>query len=96
MMILITYDINTENENGKSRLRKIAKECLNYGQRVQNSVFECLISLKDLTALKNRLEKIMNKKQDSIRFYSLGDNWKRKISCSGVNNIYDPEGVLIV
>ena len=96
MMILITYDVNTETSGGKTRLRKIAKECINYGQRVQNSVFECLLSPKDFQELKNKLEKIINKDLDSIRYYFLGDNWKNKVKHFGKNNLYDPEGVIIV
>lgn len=96
MMVLITYDVNTETQGGKNRLRKIAKQCLNFGQRVQNSVFECLISPRDFTALKNQIEKIMDKKQDSIRYYFLGNNWKSKVDHSGKNETYDPEGPLII
>lgn len=77
MMVLVTYDVNTTTAEGRRRLRKVAKICVNCGQRVQNSVFECLVDPTQFKMLHNNLEKIMDPKVDSIRFYMLGDNWKK-------------------
>ncbi len=96
MMVLITYDVNTETEAGKSRLRKIARECQNYGQRVQNSVFECLIDPAQLAHLKFKLEKIMDKDKDSVRFYNLGNEWKNRVEHVGAKPALDLEGTLMV
>jgi len=96
MMVLITYDVETESTGGKTRLRKISKECENYGQRVQNSVFECLIAPDQFVKLKATLEKIMDKEKDSIRYYFLGKNWHRRVEHIGAKKTYDPEGPLIV
>lgn len=95
MMVLITYDVNTEDSEGRRRLRKIAKECVNYGQRVQNSVFECLVDPAQFAELKNRLEKIANPKSDSLRYYYLGSNWKNRVEHFGAKSTYDPEGILM-
>ena len=95
-MILVTYDVNTEDKEGRTRLRKVAKECQNYGQRVQNSVFECLVSPLDFVKLEAALAKIINANKDSLRYYKLGDNWKNKIQHFGAKQTYDPEGFLIV
>ena len=72
MLILVTYDVNTSSAMGAKRLRKVAKECVNYGQRVQNSVFECLLSEAQFVILKSTIVAIINHEQDSIRFYFLG------------------------
>ena len=96
MMVLITYDINTESETGKKRLRKAAKQCINYGQRVQNSVFECLIDPGQFKILQNKLLKIIDLEKDSIRYYYLGDEWKRRVEHIGRKTSYDIEGPLIV
>jgi len=95
-MILITYDVNTETPEGRSRLRRVAKACVNYGQRVQNSVFECLLSPLDYAKLKDSLRKIANQELDSIRYYHLGEKWESKIEQYGKNEVYNPEGSLIV
>lgn len=95
MMVLITYDVNTEDSEGRRRLRKIAKECVNYGQRVQNSVFECLVDPAQFAELKHRLEKIANPKSDSLRYYYLGSNWKNRVEHFGAKSTYDPEGILM-
>lgn len=95
MMVLITYDVDTTDYCGAKRLRLVAKQCLNYGQRVQNSVFECLVDPHQFAELRQRLEKIMHKEKDSIRFYFLGSNWKRRVEHLGAKQPYDPEGVLI-
>jgi CRISPR-associated protein Cas2 len=96
MMVLITYDVKTESEGGPKRLRKIAKVCENYGQRVQNSVFECLVDPEQFVVLRNKLEKIMEKKDDSVRYYFLGSNWHRRVEHVGAKATYDPEGPMIV
>lgn len=76
MMVLITYDVNTEDAAGKRRLKKIAKQCTNYGQRVQNSVFECLVDASQCKQLQYNLLEIMNKDRDSLRFYYLGNKYQ--------------------
>jgi len=96
MLVLITYDVNTETSEGRKRLRQIAKECQNYGQRVQNSVFECLIDPTQFSKLQSKLETIMNPKTDSIRYYNLGNNWKNRVDHVGAKESYDPEGFLFV
>lgn len=96
MMVLITYDVNTETEGGKKRLRRVAKQCVNFGQRVQNSVFECLIDPTQFVVLRTRLEEIADPKSDSLRYYLLGDNWKKRIEHFGAKSAYDPEGTLII
>ncbi len=96
MMVLITYDVNTETEAGKKRLRKVAKQCINYGQRVQNSVFECILEPAMLKQLQNKLEKIIDMKVDSVRYYNLGNEWRNRVEHVGVNNGFDLEGTLIV
>ncbi|HOV79859.1 MAG TPA: CRISPR-associated endonuclease Cas2 [Bacillota bacterium] len=96
MMVLITYDVNTETAAGRKRLRLVAKQCENFGQRVQNSVFECLVDPAQLADLKNRLEGIIDKERDSLRIYCLGANWKRRVEHIGTKPGYDPEGVLLV
>ena len=96
MMVLITYDVSTTTPEGKKRLRHVAKQCVNYGQRVQNSVFECLLAPAQFTVLKNRLETIIDKNEDSLRYYFLGSNWKRRVEHIGAKTTYDPEGTMIV
>lgn len=83
MLVLITYDVNTETNEGKTRLRKVAKQCMNYGVRVQNSVFECIVDSAQCRLLKSDLEKIMDKKLDSIRIYYLNEKQKQRIDCLG-------------
>lgn len=97
MMVLVTYDVNTESEGGKTRLRKVAKACVNHGQRVQNSVFECLVEPAQFVALKKSLENIISIERDSLRFYILGSNWERRVETIGKNNTYHPiDDVIIV
>ena len=96
MLILITYDVNTETSGGKKRLSKIAKICVNYGQRVQNSVFECDLDASQYLLVKNQLLKTMNEDTDSIRFYNLGNKYNKKIEQYGCKNSYDPEGDLLL
>ncbi len=95
MLVLITYDVNTETEAGKRRLRKVAKQCVNCGQRVQNSVFECILDATQLRQVRIILEDIIDKNKDSLRFYMLGNNYKDKIIHVGVKESYDMEGPLI-
>jgi len=96
MMVLVTYDVNTETPVGKKRLRKVARACEDYGQRVQNSVFECLVDPAQWTVLRKRLFDIADLDKDSLRFYFLGSNWKRKVEHSGAKTTYDPEGLIIL
>lgn len=96
MMVLITYDVNTEDAGGRRRLRKIARECVNYGQRVQNSVFECLLDAAQCKKLQHTLVSLMDEEKDSLRFYYLGDKYQTKIEHFGAKSGYEPEGVLIV
>jgi CRISPR-associated protein Cas2 len=95
-MVLITYDVNTETEAGKKRLRSVARQCLNFGQRVQNSVFECLVDPVQLAQLRSRLEKVIDVKTDSLRFYNLGRNWRRRVEHIGAKPSYDPEGPMVI
>lgn len=95
MMVLITYDVSTETEAGKSRLRRVSKKCQDYGQRVQNSVFECLIDSAQLKELQYKLLKIIDLEVDSLRFYNLGDNWKSRVEHLGAKASMDLEGTLI-
>mgnify|MGYP000968195023 CR=1 FL=1 len=96
MMVLITYDVNTKGSDGRKRLRKVAKECQNYGQRVQNSVFECLVDPVQFATLKTHLEDIINEEKDSLRYYYLGSNWKNRVEHVGAKPSLDLEGVLNV
>ena len=96
MMVLITYDVSVTTDSGKSRLRKVAKQCVNYGQRVQNSVFECLVDPTEFAELRHRLESIIDPETDSLRYYLLGSNWKSRVEHAGAKTGYDPEGMLMV
>lgn len=96
MMVLISYDVSTMDNAGKKRLRKVAKECQNYGQRAQNSVFEVDVDYGTFLKLKNKLLKLIDESQDSLRFYYLGNNWKRRVEHYGTKETYDPEGVIII
>ncbi|HBC30715.1 MAG TPA: CRISPR-associated endonuclease Cas2 [Clostridiales bacterium] len=97
MLVLITYDVNTESDGGKRRLRQVAKICVNYGQRVQNSVFECSINPAQLVTIKNELLNVIDCEKDSLRFYLLGKNWERRVETLGKDNSYNPDkGVFIL
>lgn len=96
MFVLITYDVSTQSEGGKARLRKVAKICENYGQRVQNSVFECVVDSVTLCKIKQQIRKTINIKEDSIRYYNLGDNGKSKVEHIGIKASFDVEDVLII
>ena len=96
MMVVITYDVNTEDAAGRKRLRRIAKQCVNYGQRVQNSVFECVVDAAQCRSLQAKLCEIMDEEKDSLRFYYLGNKYDTKIEHFGIKDTYEPEGVLMV
>ncbi|WOA60707.1 CRISPR-associated endonuclease Cas2 [Bacillus mycoides] len=95
MLVLITYDVSTVDGAGQKRLRKVSKVCQNYGQRVQNSVFECVVDAAQLATLKMELIKIIDEDKDSLRFYQLGNNYKNKVEHIGVKESIDLEGPLI-
>ena len=84
MLVLITYDVNTETASGKRRLRKVAKQCENYGRRVQNSVFECILDQAQSVMLKQSLSDIIDENTDSLRFYYLGNKYQTKVEHVGV------------
>ncbi|MBS5932304.1 MAG: CRISPR-associated endonuclease Cas2 [Clostridiales bacterium] len=95
MLVLITYDVNTESKSGKTRLRKVAKQCVNYGKRVQNSVFECVLDAAKCREVKEILLNIIDEEKDSLRFYYLGDNYKNKVEHIGAKETFSVEDVLI-
>lgn len=94
MLVVITYDVNTEDAAGRKRLRKVAKHCVNYGQRVQNSVFECLADAATMAKIKAELLELIDPEKDSLRFYNLGDRYQGRIEHVGAKTSYDPEGFL--
>lgn len=96
MLVLITYDVNTENAAGKSRLRKVAKQCQNYGQRVQNSVFECILDAAQFKMVRAKLVSLIDPEKDSLRFYFLGDKYKTKVEHIGAKESYEAEGILML
>ncbi len=96
MMVLISYDVCTTDKAGAKRLRKIAKECVNYGQRVQNSVFEIFVDYSTFLKLRDRLLKIIDESQDSLRIYYLGNHYKEKIEHFGTKDTYNPESDVII
>ena len=96
MLVVVAYDVNTESEEGRKRLRRVARVCEDFGQRVQNSVFECLVDAAGWTRVRARLIKEISEANDSLRFYFLGDNWQRRIEHVGAKASYDPQGPLIV
>ena len=96
MLVLITYDVNTEDSAGRKRLRQIAKQCVNYGQRVQNSVFECLLDSAQCKLLQAKLCAIMDPEKDSLRFYYLGKRYENKIEHFGRKHTYLPEEPMIL
>ena len=95
MLVLITYDVNTETAAGKSRLRKVAKQCVNYGTRVQNSVFECVLDPGQCLMLKAALTELIDENVDSLRFYYLSDNYKHKVEHIGAKPGFDVTEPLI-
>lgn len=96
MMILVAYDVNTEDAAGRKRLRHIAKECVNYGQRVQNSVFECNLDGAQYAVFKDKLCRIIDKEKDSLRFYRLGRDYKKTVEHLGAKTSYFADDVMIV
>ena len=96
MFVLIAYDLATADPKGQRRLRKVARACEDFGQRVQNSVFECLVDAAQWTGLRARLVGEIKSAEDSLRFYFLGDNWQRRVEHVGAKPSYNPQGPLIV
>ena len=96
MLVLISYDVSTVDKEGQRRLRRVAKTCKNYGQRVQYSVFECIVDPAQWTALRQELIDEINPDADSLRFYFLGSNWKNRVEHVGAKESFDQEGPLIV
>jgi len=96
MLVLITYDVNTETPLGRKRLRQVAKQCVNYGQRVQHSVFECVMDAAKCREVQHKLEQIIDKDRDSLRFYYLGNNYKNKVLHIGTKASFDVEDTLII
>lgn len=95
MYVLVTYDVNTETPEGRRRLRHTAKTCLDYGQRVQKSVFELKVDPGQWAQCKAALLDVINPATDSLRFYYLGANWRRRVEQHGANTAYDVDGPLI-
>lgn len=95
MMVLVTYDVSTTTREGKRRLTRVAKACLDYGQRVQNSVFECQVDPEQWAKLRLRLLDLYDPAEDSLRFYFLGSNWQRRVQHQGAKPSVDLEGPLI-
>jgi CRISPR-associated protein Cas2 len=95
MMVLVTYDVATGDRAGQRRLSRVAKTCLDYGQRVQKSVFECVVTPEQWIQLRHNLIKTIEPAQDSIRFYFLGANWQRRVEHIGLQTAIDPDGPLI-
>lgn len=96
MLVLVSYDVMVTSDGGQKRLRRVAKECTNYGQRVQFSIFECNVDPAQWTMLKHKLTSIIDQDKDSLRFYYLGSNWRNKIEHVGAKEVVDLEGTLIV
>lgn len=96
MLVLITYDVSTKTATGAKRLAKVARVCTNYGQRVQNSVFECLVDGTQFAVIKKCLSDIIDEEKDSIRYYILGDNYQRHVEHIGIQKSFDISGTLIV
>lgn len=96
MQILLTYDVETVTPQGRKRLRQVAKVCTDYGQRVQNSVFELNIDPATLVTIKSKLHGIIDPEKDSIRIYNLGKNWERRVETMGLDESYNPESDLLM
>ena len=95
MLVVVTYDVSTKKAAGRRRLRRVAKACGDFGQRVQNSVFECLVDQEQWVWLRNRLLEEFKSDEDSLRFYFLGNNWRHRLEHHGTKTSFDPEGTLI-
>lgn len=96
MLVLITYDVNTETAAGRKRLRKVAKACVDHGQRVQNSVFECLLDAAQFAVLKATLVSLIDPETDSLRFYQLGNHYKNKVEHVGRAPQWSQDDVLLL
>ena len=96
MMVIVSYDVSTLTAEGRRRLRQVAKTCKNFGQRVQCSVFECLVDQEQFTRMRLKLTDIYKPEEDSLRFYFLGNNWQHRVEHLGAKPVVDPEGALIV
>lgn len=96
MLVLVSYDVSTRDEAGRRRLRRVARLCEDRGQRVQNSVFECLVDAAQWVAFRADLVKEISQDEDSLRFYFLGNEWKRRVEHVGAKPSYDPQGPLIL
>lgn len=96
MLVVVTYDVETTSKSGQTRLRRVARICENYGQRVQNSVFECVVDNTKYTELKLKLKEVVDLQHDSVRFYLTGNKWEKKVDTIGKNEAYNPEGDLII
>ncbi|MBI5076306.1 MAG: CRISPR-associated endonuclease Cas2 [Nitrospirae bacterium] len=96
MFVIVSYDVATSDDGGQRRLRRVARACEDFGQRVQKSVFECIVDPAQWTVLKERLESEISKEKDSLRFYYLGSNWKHKVEHVGANKPFDQEGPLFI
>lgn len=96
MMVLITYDVETVTSAGEKRLRRVSKECQNYGQRVQNSVFECVVTEAQFVLLRNEIASIIDMEKDTVRFYFLGNNWNNKVEYIGRKTSFDVTTELII
>lgn len=95
MLVVVTYDVSTETPAGRSRLRKVARQCQNYGQRVQNSVFECKIDEAQFVLFKDSLLKLINEKEDSLRFYRMGKEYHNRIEHYGTKRVQDIDAPII-
>ena len=96
MLVLVSYDVSTMEKAGRARLRRVARTCGNYGQRVQLSVFECIVDPAQWTALRHQLVEIIKPEEDSLRFYFLGANWRGRVEHIGAKQTLDQEGPLVV
>jgi len=96
MLVLVSYDVSTTDPGGPRRLHRVAKLCQNYGQRVQYSVFECIVDPAQWAVLKQRLTDLINQELDSLRFYYLGSNWRRRVEHVGAKKTLDQEGPMVV
>ncbi len=96
MFVIVSYDVATSDDGGQRRLRRVARACEDFGQRVQKSVFECIVDPAQWTVLKDRLESEINKEKDSLRFYYLGANWKHRVEHIGANKPFDQDGPLLI
>ncbi|MBN1227942.1 MAG: CRISPR-associated endonuclease Cas2 [Deltaproteobacteria bacterium] len=96
MFVLVSYDVATSKEGGQGRLRRVARACLDYGQRVQYSVFECIVDPAQWTMLRQRLIDTIDQKEDSLRFYFLGSNWRHRVEHIGAKKTLDQEGPLVI